>query len=183
LESAMKVVPEGCMILPDCPIELSSGLYFCFQGKEFIRAGDVAGVIIGPNSFIVNKRSGLVSWLDSQYSKDENFRDYELGFRSEATDLIIEHVADWKAAIHPLMHLGLRHPSIDPDIESTKRERYSQAELTEAISSLPCAFSQQLVYFKRELLNEIEASGSLLYRVRPSNEAEQFGQANLHEPI
>ena len=120
---------------------------------------------------IIDKVSGEISQPGSAYSLEMWIWGFELGFRDERLDLTITKINNEKQAIDILEKFGVGYikPKLEKGTILKNFEFYTQAELKEKISNLPCTFKNQGLSIKLWVLRELHQCKAFEYKVKSTD--------------
>ena len=115
---------------------------------------------IGCSGFIVDKRDDNVMGLGSACQTEQQFKNYDAGFRHDLVDLTINRVLNHDESVHFLSRRGLWHnprnevspedcpsngPVTEPSNPTSRIIRWTKEELSRALESIPKTFRSQRI--------------------------------------
>jgi len=164
---ALERIGPDCALIESSIIEKPYGWYFNFQSKKFIATQDHRYALVGSGGLIVERRDGRVFMFPSAYSREENLRKYEAGFRYGSYDLVIVEVSDHERTTDLLLKLRMTYVVPEEAHGTTWRipTQFTRSMISRRLRSLPCTFRNQEFYFVTDVFEEIDEAQCCRYEI------------------
>jgi hypothetical protein len=139
------------------PREIRSGWYF--QPRRGLT---------GVGGIVVNKATGRVLALGTAFGVERDLRFYDKGYQAERYDLVVVAVHNMDLAIEHLLAIELDLGDRGRDTSGSPiSHRVEEALLRDRLADLPCGFENQHLYFRLEVLEQVEQDRSFDFTVVP----------------
>lgn len=161
-------IPSDYVLMDECTIEKPYGWRFLAETRAFLETGGPLDSAIGFGDFLVERESGRIFDFYSAYSLEENFANYEKGFRYHNYDLVIEAIFDLDETVRLLKTLNMS--DVEPEIEWGTvwviPKHYTCEQIRRMLDALPCTFESQGFNHRVWVFDMIDASACCRYHVR-----------------